>query len=393
MSPAFAYFNPVRLLFGPGTVAEIGVQTRRLGVRALLVTTGDTFRKNGLLARVEGLLAASGVSTLVHSAVTPNPTCGEIDAGAAIARAERTEVVIGLGGGSAMDAAKGIAVAAGHGKPIWSYADPAERVGLGELMLPVVAVPTTAGTGAEVTQYIVVTNPQTRQKPGIGSELTFARTAIVDPELSAGMPPALTVASGVDVLAHAIEAYASVRSTRITDLYCEEALRLAGAHLRRAVGHGGDVAARAAMSLAATLAGYAIAHCRTTVCHALAHAAGGIKDATTHGELLAAMTPAAMRYSMESRPEKYRRLASLLEGDGPAGRPSLEAGVAAVERLFGDIGANRGLASLGITERDHAAIVEGATTYMKGPLEADPAEVTAEGLLGILRASHSQAGA
>ncbi len=381
---SFGFQFPVRLLFGWGRLAELGAEAARLGRRALVVTTGTLFEQTGLAGRAAALLAGSGVEPSAFSDVSPNPTSAEVDAGAAVAQARGIEVVVALGGGSAMDAAKGIAVAAGHGRPIWSFADPRQRAGLGEKMLPVIAVPTTAGTGSEVTQYIVVTHRGSRRKPGIGSSLTYPAAAIVDPQLAVGLPPAVTAASGIDAMTHAIEAYANRNASPITDLFCREALRLIGAHLLTAVRDGSSRPARTAMALAATLAGSAIAACRTTACHALAHAAGGIAG-LTHGEALAAMTPAAMRRLMRQAPGRYAEVASLLAGAQPAA--DAERSVAAVEALIADAGLTRRLGEQGVRREDLEAIADAALDYMKGAIEATPVEVTRADLVAILNES------
>ena len=376
--PAFTVQFPVRLLFGWGRLAELGAETARLGRRALVVTTGRLFEQTGLTSRVTRLLAEASVEASSFSDAGPNPTAEQIDAGAAEASARGVDVVVGLGGGSAIDAAKGIAVAAGHGRPIWSFADPAARAGLGEKMLPVVAVPTTAGTGSEMTQYIVVTHGG--RKPGIASARTYPAVALVDPELTVGLPPAVTAASGIDAMTHAIEAYANRNANPVTDLYCREALRLVGAHLRAAVRDGSSRPARTGMALAAALAGAAIAACRTTACHALAHAAGGLAG-LTHGEALAALTPAAMRRLMRESPGRYAHVGPLLRGDPAA--DSLDA----IEALIRDVGLGRGLAAQGVARANLPVIADAALDYMKGAIEATPAEVTRRALLEILEAA------
>ncbi len=383
---SFGFQFPVRLLFGWGRVSELGVEAARLGRRALVVTTGRLFEQTGLAGRVARILAGAGVEHSAFADVGPNPLTDEIDAGADEAKARGVDVVVALGGGSAIDAAKGIAVAAGHDRPIWSFADPAGRAGLGERMLPVIAVPTTAGTGSEVTQYIVVTHKASRRKPGIASSRTYPAAAIVDPELTVGLPPSVTAVSGVDAMTHAIEAYANRNANPITDGFCREALRMVGAHLREAVRDGSSRPARTAMALAATLAGSAIAICRTTACHALAHAAGGIAG-LTHGEALAALTPAAMRRLTLRAPGRYAEVGALLAGDA-AGAADPMASVAAVERLIADVGLGRGLGAQGVARADLAAIADAALDYMKGAIEATPVEVTREDLVAILEASY-----
>jgi alcohol dehydrogenase len=254
-------------------------------------------------------------------------------------------------------------------------------------MLPVIAVPTTAGTGSEMTQYIVVTHRGSRRKPGIASSLTYPSVAIVDPELTLGLPPAVTAVSGIDAMTHAIEAYANRNANPITDLYCREALRLLGSSLREAVSDGASRSARparTAMALAATLAGSAIASCRTTACHALAHAAGGIAG-LTHGEALAALTPAAMERFMRAAPGRYAEIGALLAGaSGPA---DPDRSVAAVRALIADVGLERGLCAQGLARGDAEKAADEALDYMRGAIEATPVPVGREDLLAILSAA------
>src|ERR1035437_9763750 len=214
---------PVKVIFGFGKLETIGVHTKACGKKALIVTTGPFFKENGLVDRIIGYLKAEGVDSEYYYAISPNPHLEEAQAGADFARQTGCDVVIGLGGGSAIDAAKCIAVAVAQGNDIWSY-------WMGEktiyAALPIIAVSTTSGTGSHITPYSVLTNPATNEKPGAGSPLLFAKVAIVDPELMMTLPPKITAATGFDVLAHAIEAYTSIYATPFTELYCQKAISI-----------------------------------------------------------------------------------------------------------------------------------------------------------------------
>lgn len=387
MNKNFEYFNPVKLVFGDGALEKAGEEVSPYGSKALIVTTGNLFGETGLVARLQRILKASGVESLHFPDVDPNPLNTQIDAGAELAKAEGVEVFIGLGGGSAIDAAKGMAVARGHNRPVWDFCIGDDVQEISSKTFPIIAITTTSGTGSEATQYSVITNTETKQKPGIGSAYTFAKVAIVDPELMATMPRKITASTGFDTLAHAIEAYTSTLATPLTDLMCEKAIRNVGRYLRRAVKDGSDREARNEMALANTLAGIAISVGIVTVCHGLGHSVGGVAG-TVHGETLAAMTPHTMRFSMRAFPDKFRNIGMFLRDEYcNTGEDLLEQSVLEVERLIDDIGLERSLAALGVNESDFGQIADGVIGYMGGAIEIDPMDYSKEDLIGILKAS------
>jgi alcohol dehydrogenase class IV len=387
MIRGFTYYIPVKLVFGEGKLASAGEEARILGKKALIVTTGAYFKETGLVDRLAAILRDAGVQSLHFSDVSPNPLNTEIDAGARLARDAGCDLMIGLGGGSAIDCAKGIAIAVGHGRPIWDFCMGPDQAAITAKTLPILAITTTAGTGSEGTQWSVITNKASKEKPGIGSDHSFAKVAIVDPELMASMPPRITASTGFDALAHSIEAYTSTLSNAVTDMYCEKAIRLIGRYLRRAVKDGNDREARNGMALANTLAGFSIAVAIVTVCHGLAHSVGGVAN-TTHGESLAAMTPQTMRFSMRGNPDKFRNIGMFLRDEVVNCRQdALEDSVLEVERLIRDIGLANGLARQGVKESDIEVIAANVVRYMGGSIEIDPMNPTKDDLVEILRKS------
>ena len=387
MVQGFSYFVPVKFVFGEGKLGAAGEEAKVYGKKALIVTTGDLFKKSGLVDRLCAILGKSGVESAYYPEISPNPLNTEIDAGVAFAKKNGCDMFIGLGGGSAIDAAKGMAIALGHGRPIWDFCMGPDQAPITSKTLPVIAITTTAGTGSEGTQWAVITNKATKEKPGIGSDFNFARVAIVDPELMATMPTKITAATGFDALAHSIEAYTSTLSNAMTDMYCEKAMRLIGKYLRRAVKDGADREARNGMALANTLAGFSIAVAIVTVCHGLAHTVGGVAG-TTHGESLAAMTPQTMRFSMRGNPDKFKNIGMFLRDEVTnEGQDRLEDSVREVERLIADIGLNRGLAKQGVKEADLDKIAANVIRYMGGSIEIDPMNPTKDDLVAILKAS------
>ncbi|UCF97804.1 MAG: iron-containing alcohol dehydrogenase [Spirochaetaceae bacterium] len=381
----FMYYNPVKLVFGEGKLEEAGKWAKEYGKKAVIVTTGTLFKESGLVDRLQKILKDSGVDSIYYPDVDANPLNTQIDKGAETARAKGCDLVIGLGGGSAIDAAKGMAIVLGHKRPIWDFCIGADAAAITVKTYPIIAITTTSGTGSECTQWSVITNPDTEEKPGIGSDYTFAKVAIVDPELMVSMPPKITASTGFDTLAHSIEAYTADLATPITDMGCEQAIRLVGRYLRRVVKNGEDREARNAMAYANSLAGIGISVGIVTVCHGLAHSIGGLTG-STHGETLAAMTPHTMRFSMKAFPDKFRKIAMFLRDEcGLPENYSLEDSIKEVEDLIRDIGLGAPLSQQGLKEKDIERAADGVIRYMGGSITNDPATPSREDLIGIIR--------
>jgi alcohol dehydrogenase len=380
----FSYYIPVKLVFGEGSLNKAGEEVVAYGKKALIVTTGNFFKENGLVDRLQGILKEAGVDSIHFPDVNPNPLNTQIDNGAALGKKMGVDVVIGLGGGSAIDAAKGMAIALGHDLPIWDFCIGDDVQEITDKTYPIIAITTTSGTGSEGTQWAVITNEKEQQKPGIGCDYTFAKVAIVDPELMVSLPQRITAATGFDVLAHAIEAYTSTDATPVTDLMCEKAIRLVGKYLRRAVKNGEDREARNGMAFANTMSGFSIAVGVVTVCHGLAHSIGGVAG-TVHGETLAAMTPQTMRFSMRANPDKFKNIGMFLRDEYiNIGQYMLEDSVEEVEDLISDIGLNNGLAALGLKEDQIEQAADGVIGYMGGSIEIDPMDITKEDLIELI---------
>jgi len=381
----FFYFVPVKVVFGQGKLNETGNYVKQYGKKALIVTTGTFFQTSGLVGRLQNILKESGVESEYFSDVNPNPLSTQVENGVAFAKKTGCDVFIGLGGGSAIDAAKAMAYGVGNNEPIWPC-----WIGqkpMGDKTKPIIAISTTSGTGSHVTPYSVITNPDTKEKPGMGNDSTYAKVAIVDPELMLSVPPMITASTGYDVLAHCIEAYTSNQSTPMTDLFCEQAIWLVGKYLRKAVADGKDIEARNALAYADTLAGFSIAVSVITLCHAMAHSVGGVCE-TTHGESLAAMTPQTMRFSMNALPEKYKKIGLLLRGELPERSDwQPEESVKEVEQLIKDVGLYKPLRQQGVKASDFEAIADGTLRYMAGAVDLDPRKATKQDILDILNAS------
>ncbi len=313
----FEFNHTVKIMAGIGAFENSGTAVSAIGSKALIVC--DSFViSSGLAKRLAELLSTAGVRSAVFDKVIPNPTTDIVDAGGGAARKEKCDVIIGIGGGSSMDTAKAIAVAASHDGPIWAYAI-GEKHATGAT-LPIVAITTTSGTGSQCTPFAVIINPDTNQKPGFGGPCLFPKIAIVDAQLTSSMPPILTAVTGADVFTHAVEAYTSKWSSPIVDMYAQKAIELVVKNLPVAYADGSNLQARQAMAIADTFAGVAISHGGVSVAHVISHVIGGHYHYIAHGDVLNTIYPAILSINKKvcqkntsgspkpSAVEKYRML-------------------------------------------------------------------------------------
>lgn len=375
----FRYFQPTELRFGRGRLDEVGGVVRRFGDRCLLVTTPRvSSRLAPVYERVRGLLDAAGVAVAHFDGVQPNPTTDLIHDGARMAREHGTTVVLGVGGGSAMDAAKAIAVEATHPGTAWDYLffkqQPDART------LPIVVVSTTSGTGSQVTQVAVLTNPAEHDKSAIYNEAVFPRAAIIDPDLMLTAPPRVTAATGFDAFAHSFESYLHPNASAYTDLMALEAIRLVIRWLPAAVEDGTDAEARDRLAWADTLAGLCIAAAGVTLPHGIGMAMGGLFPQVAHGEALAVVYPAVLRFS---RGHANTRLATLARTIDDSLREMPDDGAAAecagmVESFLSEIDLRLTLADVGVPAGGLARLAKQSLVlpdYRNHPRVATEAEV------------------
>lgn len=376
----FEFTTVGRIVFGPGTLQQVGPLARSLGHHAFVVTGRDPSRAEPLLKL---LTAASVAHTRV--AVSGEPTTDAVTLAAAQARAAGCDFVVGFGGGSALDAGKAVAALLTNPGDLLDYL---EVVGRAQPLVrpaaPCLAIPTTAGTGAEVTRNAVLALPAHRCKASLRDVSMLPRIALVDPELTRDLPPAVTAATGLDALTQLIEPYVSCRANPMTDSLCRGALPLAARSLRRACEHGHDAAARADLAFASLCSGQALANAGLGIVHGFAAPLGGMFPAP-HGAVCAALLPHAMaanlsaaraRQSSGVTVHRYDDIARLLTG-----RPHATAddGVAWVRGLVTALSIPR-LSTYGVTPADVPLVVEkaAAASSTKGnPLPLTPQELTA----------------
>jgi len=353
----FKYFQPTEIRFGAGRLAEVGEAVARYGRRCLIVTVPEFPDFTSVIARVKASLAAQGVAFAHFDRVIPNPTTEVVSAGAGMALDFEADVVLGVGGGSSLDTAKAVAVEARHPGTSWDYLFFRDRQPT-EQTLPVVAVTTTSGTGSHVTQVAVVTNPEEKTKSALYHPYLYPKISLVDPELVLTAPAHVTATTGFDVFAHAFESFINPGGSAYTDLLAYEALRIVADSLPAAVRNGADLEARTAMAWADTLAGLAIANAGVTLPHGIGMAMGGLYPHVAHGEALACIYPAILRYSWEAAPKKFAAVARLfdgmLAGNGDAAAAEAFSGI--VETFLRTIGLRIGLEDLKIPEEELKAL-------------------------------------
>jgi alcohol dehydrogenase class IV len=374
----FEFATATRIVFGPGALAELGEAAAGMGRRTLLVTGRSPERAEVARERLE----AAGVTSVAFS-VPGEPAVGHVQRGTDLARAEGAEIVVACGGGSAIDAGKAIAALLGNGGDPLDYV---EVVGRGQPLtkppLPFIAIPTTAGTGSEVTRNAVLASPEHRVKASLRSPLMLARAAIVDPDLLLGLPPHVIAASGLDALAQLVEPFLSLRANPMVDALCREGLGRSARSLRRAFEGDSSEAIRVDLALASLFGGLALANAGLGAVHGFAAPVGGMFDAP-HGAACAALLPAVLRVNLEAlsrrRPQsptlaRYREMAAVLTGRADAGAEDAVTWVGALVRTL----AIPGLSRWGAGEADVPTLVARAraASSMKGnPIDLDDTEL------------------
>ena len=371
----YTFFNPVRYLFGKGVSAKVGTHAAALGKKALLVTTpGKTFSLYG--EKIVRLLSEAGVDCQVFTGVQPNPLASSVRKGADLAAETGCDLVIGLGGGSAMDTAKGIAFLAGKEGDIFDYIT-AKRVGTSAL--PIICITTTAGTGSEGNSTAVFTNDVTLDKKGLVNPLIFPKVSFIDSDFMATLPKPLIAGPGCDALFHAFESYLSKDRTPISEMYSLEAMRLSIENLPKVYHNPEDFEAWDKVILANTLAGIAIGCAGTTVPHALGQPVSGLLD-VAHSDSLVCMYPAFMKFTAQAAPERFAKLAQIL-GCDIAGLTVEEAANRSIDAMIDflkGIDAYKKLSQFGVKEEHIDRLAESATTIMKVVLNKNPIVPTLE---------------
>jgi alcohol dehydrogenase len=378
---SFDYHIPTKILFGAGKLNQLAEEPLP-GKKALIVmSNGGSMRRHGYLERLEKLLKQQNIESLVYDRIQPNPVKEHVMEGAARARENGCDFVIGLGGGSPIDAAKAIALMAVNPGDYWDYIGSGS--GKGEAVqngaLPIVAITTTAGTGTEADPWLVITNGG--EKIGFGAPPhTFPVLSVVDPELMVSIPPHLTAYQGFDAFFHAVEGYIANIATPMSDLYALESIRLIADYLPRAVADGSDLEAREKVALANTLSGFVESTSCCTSEHSLEHAMSAFHPELPHGAGLILLSEAYFRHFAPHCTERYAKMAEAMGGsDFVAELVALQEKCGVRELKMSDYD---------IKASELESITENAHDTMGFLFDFDPVQITPEDAVSILHAAY-----
>ncbi|OHB33925.1 MAG: L-threonine dehydrogenase [Desulfuromonadaceae bacterium GWC2_58_13] len=346
----FGFFIPTVSLMGVGCSKETGDQVKALGGTKALLVTDKGIAAMGMADKIKAQVEAAGVACVIFDGAEPNPTDVNVHDGLKMYQDHGCDTIISLGGGSSHDCAKGIGMVATNGGHIRDCEGVNKTT---KAMPPFVAINTTAGTASEMTRFCIITNTDTHVKMAIVDWRCTPNIAINDPVLMVGKPAALTAATGMDALTHAVEAYVSTIATPITDACAIKAIELIADYLRPVVANGDNLEARDKMAYAEYLAGMAFNNASLGYVHAMAHQLGGFYN-LPHGVCNAILLPAVCEFNMIANPKRFADIAVAM-GENIAGLSDVEAaakGIAAIRKLSSDIGIPAGLTELNVKEAD-----------------------------------------
>ena len=374
----YTFSVPTKIIIGCGSLRNLPEVTQGSGKRILLVTGRGAMKKSGILDRVIGLL---GGGITLFDRVEPEVSTDTVNAGAKLAREKKSETIIGLGGGSALDAAKAIAGIANKSRPVEEYL-------LGEKLespgLPFIAIPTTGGTGSEVTPNAVLIDRRRGTKTSFRSTHLFAGTALIDPELTLPAPPRLTAYAGMDALCQAIESFTSLGANDITDGLAVKAIKLIAGSLLKVYRDGSDIQARTDMAYGALLSGITLSNAGLGLIHGIAPSVG-VRYELAHGLLCGLLLPAGMEFNLRVSAKKYAGVAKIfgedienLEETEAAGRA-----ISAIKKLLTALGFPSGLKELGVTDEHFPDMAK--ESMSSGSLKVNPRKVTEADAVDILR--------
>jgi alcohol dehydrogenase len=379
----FGFFIPSVTLMGVGSAKEVGPKAAELGAKKAMIVTDAGLAKLGVADKIAGYLNAAGVQTVIYDGAEPNPTDKNVHDGVKVYTDNGCDFIISLGGGSSHDCGKGIGLVTAGGGNIRDY----EGVNKSSVPLtPLISINTTAGTASEMTRFCIITNTDTHVKMAIVDWRVTPLVAIDDPVLMLGKPPALTAATGMDALTHAIEAYVSTIATPITDACAEKAIRLIAEWLRPAVAMGSNIEARDKMCYAQFLAGMAFNNASLGHVHAMAHQLGGFYN-LPHGVCNAILLPCVCDFNMIACPQRYADIAEFMgvPTEGMSVTEAAAAGIAAIRELSASIGIPAGLKELNVKEADLKTMAENA--QKDACMLTNPRTATLDQVIGIYKAA------
>lgn len=378
---SFEFILPTGINFGPGVVNRLAGELDDIGAGRVLIVTDRGIVGAGLLDRITRLVEGR-YEYAVYDGVEANPKDRNAEEAAALARDTDADCVVALGGGSPMDAAKAVCVLALQGGRVVDYKGKGK---IKDRCLPLVTIPTTSGTGSEVTFSSVITDTRENYKFTIKSPAIAARVALVDPELTVTVPPGVTASTGIDALTHAIEGYSVNVTEPIAEALGLYAAELIAANIKEAVHNGRSIEARSGMMLGSLLAGLCFSHSDVGSVHCMAEALGGMYDAP-HGLCNAILLPYVMEYNLPEAEYKYARIARAMGVEHKDDRQAAALGIERIRKLSAEIGLP-GFDSLNVKEEDLEALSEMSAQNIS--TESNPRKIDEKGYLELFKKAHS----
>jgi alcohol dehydrogenase len=384
MLKAFQFTSFARIHFRPGGIQKLGEEIRNVGGRKVLLVTDKGVKSSGLLEKAAEPLGKESIPYVIFDEVEPNPSLETVEKGLELLKQEGCDSLVAIGGGSPIDAAKGVGIMATNPDPLAKY-EGANKIPTPPL--PLVAVPTTAGTGSEVTGAAVITDRSRKYKVSIRSPLIIPRVALLDPELLCTLPPHVLAATGMDALTHAYEAFVSTATNPISEALAYDSIRLIGQNLRRFYANPDNVDAGGSMQLASTMAGMAFFSGRVGVVHAMAHPLGGFFN-IPHGVANAILLPYCMDFTRIAVPERFARIAEALGEDiwGISVEEASKKAVEAVQSLMADIHIPHGLGKVGAKREAFDAMARDAVE--SGIHLTTPRKTSYEDIMALYEAAY-----
>jgi alcohol dehydrogenase len=401
MNLSFSYYMPTRILFGCGKLNELKTTPYLPGKKALVVIgASGAMKKYGHLERVLACLKDRGIEAVVYDKIQPNPVTEHVEEGAAVAKQNHCDFVLGLGGGSTLDSSKSIAVMAVNPGKYWDYVmrGSGGRKTPPNGALPIVAITTTAGTGTEADPWTVITKSDTNEKIGWGNDWTFPRLSIVDPELMLSVPAKTTAYTGMDAFFHSVETYLATVHQPASDQLALEAVSLITKYLPIAVKDGANIEARTKLAWANTAAGICQSLSRCISQHSLEHAISAYYPAVAHGAGLTLLSVSYFSYLAERNPARFGDLARAMdedidvsrassprfEGGTPSTRERAMAFVAGLKKLIKNVGLEQEtLATFGVKRSDLRTFAENAFYAMGSLFDITPVKLTLDDVVTI----------
>lgn len=370
----FKFNIPTQVYFGVDSINQLGAIAGNYGKKALIVTGGKSSKKTGLIDKVSELLKEKELSFVIFDKVTPNPLASTVQEGIELVKMENCDFIIGLGGGSPIDAAKAIAACSASGGTITDYFPGGVYSARGfTASLPLIAITTTAGTGTEINKVAVITDADTKRKIGVKSTYLYPSAAIVDPKVMVTLPPKATATTGIDAFFHAMESYLSRNANPFSEIFSIEAMKVIADNLESAIKDGSNIEARYAMAWANTMAGVALDNGGAIAIHGTAHPVGAYYNAV-HGEILSATAPTYCKHYYKNSVEKFARISEIL-GCKEEGLTTEERASKAgdyLEKFLERIDMRLSLKDLGVTEDMIETLTKNAMETMTGAIGNTP---------------------